>query len=75
MKTEPTVSSETSANRTHTPGNYPKRNKLHLEHGESLKTRLFASCIVHYDPEGHCYMERGGVVGSDTKCTPAAAEI
>jgi len=20
------------------PGNYPKRNKLHLEHGESLKT-------------------------------------
>jgi len=33
------VSSETSAIRTQTPGNYPKRNKLHLEHGESLKTR------------------------------------
>jgi len=32
------VSSETSAIRTQTPGNYPKRNKLHLEHGESLKT-------------------------------------
>jgi len=39
VKMEPTVSSETSAIITHTPGNYPKRNKLHLEHGESLKTR------------------------------------
>ena len=35
------MSSETSAIRTQTPGNYPKRNKLHLEHGESLKTRMF----------------------------------
>jgi len=34
------VSSETSAIRTQTPGNYPKRNNLHLEHGESLRTRL-----------------------------------
>ena len=40
MKMELIVSSETSAIRTQTPGNYPKRNKLHLEHGESLKTRL-----------------------------------
>jgi len=32
---EPIVSSETSAIRTQTPGNYPKRNKLQLEHGES----------------------------------------
>ena len=40
MKMEPIVSSETSAIRTQTLGNYPKRNKLHLEHGESLKTRL-----------------------------------
>ena len=39
MKMEPIVSSETSAIRTQAPGNYPKRNKLHLEHGESLKTR------------------------------------
>jgi len=39
MKMEPTVSSETSAIRTQTPGTYPKRNKLHLEHGEILKTR------------------------------------
>jgi len=37
--------SETSAIRTQTPGNYPKRNKLHLEHGESLKTTKY----VHYD--------------------------
>jgi len=35
---KPTVSSETSAVRTQTPGNYPKRNTLHLEHSESLKT-------------------------------------
>ena len=40
MKMEPIVSSETPAIRTQTPGNYPKRNKLHLEHGESLKTRI-----------------------------------
>ena len=35
------MSSETSAIRTQTPGNYPKRNKLYLEHGESLKTRMY----------------------------------
>ena len=40
MKMEPIVSSETSAIRIQTPGNYPKRNKLHLEHGESLKTGM-----------------------------------
>ena len=40
MKMEPTVSSETSAIRTQTPRNYPKRNKLQLEHGERLKTRM-----------------------------------
>jgi len=30
MKMEPTVSSETSAIRTQTTGNYPKRNTLHV---------------------------------------------
>jgi len=45
MKMEPIVSSETSAIRTQTPGNYPKRNKLHLEHGESLKTRIFENYL------------------------------
>ena len=43
MKMEPIVSSETSAIRTQAPGNYPKRNKLHLEHGESLKTKKVTS--------------------------------
>ena len=49
MKIELIVSSETSAIRTQTPGNYPKRNKLHLEHGESLKTRILAACfyLIH----------------------------
>jgi len=41
MKMEPIVSSETSAIKSQTPGNYPKRNKLHLQHGESLRTRMF----------------------------------
>jgi len=31
MKMEPIVSSETSAIRTQTPGNYPKRNNLNLD--------------------------------------------
>jgi len=31
MKMEPILSSETSAIRTQTPGNYPDRNKLHME--------------------------------------------
>ena len=39
MQMEQTVSFETSAIRTQTPGNYPKRNKLHLEHSKTLKTR------------------------------------
>ena len=38
MKMEPIRSSETSAIKTQTPGNYPKRNRLQLKHGESLKT-------------------------------------
>jgi hypothetical protein len=41
MKMEPIRSSETSAIKTQTPGNYPKRNILQLKNGESLKTRLF----------------------------------
>jgi len=50
MKMEPIVSSETSAIRTQTPGNYPKRNKLHLEHGESLKTRTL-NISLKYKPQ------------------------
>ena len=40
MKMELIRSSETSAIKTQTPGNYPKRNILQLKHGESLKTIL-----------------------------------
>jgi hypothetical protein len=39
MNVEPTESSETSASNTQTPGIYPKESILHLEHGESLKSR------------------------------------
>ena len=47
MKMEPIVSSETSAIRTQTPGNYPKRNNLHLEHGESLRTKKYRYCTTN----------------------------
>jgi len=43
MKMEPIEVSETSAFRTQTPGNYPKENILHKEHGKSLKRSL--ACI------------------------------
>ena len=39
MQMEPIEGSETSAFKTQTPGNYPKENTLHKEHGESLKSR------------------------------------
>jgi len=45
MEIERTVSSETSAIRTQMPENYPKRNTLHLEHGESLKTIILKICL------------------------------
>jgi len=66
MKMEPIVSSETSAIRTQTPGNYPKRNNLHLEHGESLRTRL----IHLYGEETtffiHLRMKMEPIVSSET---------
>jgi hypothetical protein len=40
------VSSETSANKTQTPGIYPKENILHLEHGENLKSRIKSLFIL-----------------------------
>jgi len=39
MKMELIEGSETSAISTVTPGNYPKEDILHTEHGESLKSR------------------------------------
>ena len=41
LKMEPIQCSETSAIITQTLGNYPKENILHIEHGESLKSRIF----------------------------------
>jgi len=50
---EKTVSSETSAIRTQMLVNYPKRNTLHLEHSESLKTRKSALNIcLHEEMKG-----------------------
>jgi len=40
MKMELIEGSETSAISIVTPGNYPKENILHIEHGESLKSRV-----------------------------------
>ena len=40
MKMELIEGSETSAISIVTPGNYPKENILHTEHGESLKSRI-----------------------------------
>jgi len=39
MKMEHIKGSETSGFTTQTPGNYPKENILHKEHGESLRSR------------------------------------
>jgi hypothetical protein len=46
MKMEPIEGSETSAIRTKTPGNYPKENILHIEHGESLKSRIITAIAL-----------------------------
>ena len=40
MKMEQIECSETSAYINQTPGNHPKENKQHSEHGESLKSRV-----------------------------------
>jgi len=53
MKMEPIVSSETSAIRTQTPGNYPKRNKLQMYHiiyqytDYVIKENLFRGVIYY----------------------------
>ena len=47
MKMEEIVCSETSAIRTQTPGNYPKDNMLHTEHGESLKSRKLTYLLTY----------------------------
>jgi hypothetical protein len=42
---EPTEGSETSAFKIQTPGKYPKEYLPHLQHGESLKTKLLTSAL------------------------------
>jgi len=46
MKMELIEGSETSAIILVTPGNYPKENVLHTEHGESLKSRIILNCVL-----------------------------
>jgi hypothetical protein len=46
MKLEPKGGSETSAFRTHTPGNYPKENMLHKEHGYSRGLFVRESIVI-----------------------------
>ena len=46
MKMEPTASSETSAIRTQTPGNYPKRNKLQFQHPSPTRNFVTWHCFV-----------------------------
>ena len=48
MKMEPIEGSETSAFKPQTPGKYQKENKLHKEHGESLKSRPHQSYSTQY---------------------------
>ena len=47
MKMEPIVSSETSAIRTQTPGNYPKRNNLQIQ---------FLSQVTNYKFQTKCQL-------------------
>jgi len=48
MKMEQTESSETSAYKIQTPGNYPEENIQHREDGKSLKSRIFHFCCVEH---------------------------
>jgi len=50
MKMEPIVSSETSAIRTQTPGNYPKRNNLQL----NILSVYLPSYFLHLNSLSEC---------------------
>jgi hypothetical protein len=52
LKMEPTQCSETSAFNTQMPGKYPEDNLSLQQHGESLKTRLFTSCLCYLHSVG-----------------------
>jgi hypothetical protein len=47
MKMEQTGSSETSAYKIQTPGNYPEENIKHSERDESLKSRIHTISLPH----------------------------
>ena len=55
MKMEPIMSSETSAIRTQTPGNYPKRNNLQHFKCFNVNFRLLKTIYVHLLV---CYLNR-----------------
>jgi len=44
MRMEQPECSETSEYKIQTPRNYPEESMQHLEHGESLKSRILFSC-------------------------------
>jgi len=44
MKMEQAESSEISAYKIQTPGNYPEESIQHSEHGERLKSRIRITC-------------------------------
>jgi len=50
MKMKPTVSSETSAIRTQTPGNCPKRNKLHLQNDTLIPVLSQTNRVITVQP-------------------------
>jgi len=60
MKMEPTVSSETSAIRTQTLGNYPKRNKLRILHTLLKRVMRFEKMSISYHNSREVYEEEMG---------------
>jgi accessory gene regulator protein AgrB len=67
MKTEPIEGSETLAIRIKTPGNYTKENILHIEHVESLKSRIaYFSLSVTLHLDYTCITSNGSKLTSVT---------
>jgi hypothetical protein len=54
MKMEETECFETSAYKIQTPGNYPEENIEHLQHGESLKSRIHRQHKNNLEKCGPC---------------------
>ena len=76
MKMEPIRSSETSAIKTQTPGNYPKRNEhIKLKHGESLKTRWISTYHCIYRLSLVVNLQVSGIYSSDIKFMDSLDQI